>query len=152
MIGHYQDCPYIDLNARIGDLFFQLLKGAGEGAEGGLAMLQDAFWWPPMLLESLGYKQCCYGMEEVIGSIPIRSTNKPNNLADSQKKRDTLSIRWSHAASSAALSTTFFERFERTSTTRLCASRLAQSLCVNVHCRGDVGWRINSCTTFPAPL
>ena len=33
-------------------------------------------------------------MEEVIGSIPIRSTNKPNNLADSQKKRDTLSIRW----------------------------------------------------------
>ena len=22
------------------------------------------------------------GMEEVIGSIPIRSTNKPNNLAD----------------------------------------------------------------------
>ena len=35
-----------------------------------------------------------HGMEEVIGSIPIRSTNKPNNLADSQKKRDTLSIRW----------------------------------------------------------
>ena len=33
-------------------------------------------------------------MEEVIGSIPIRSTNKPNNLADSQKKRDTPSIRW----------------------------------------------------------
>jgi hypothetical protein len=33
-------------------------------------------------------------MEEVIGSIPIRSTNKPNNLADSQKKRDSLSIRW----------------------------------------------------------
>jgi hypothetical protein len=24
-------------------------------------------------------------MEEVIGSIPIRSTNKPHNLADSQK-------------------------------------------------------------------
>jgi len=38
-------------------------------------------------------------MEEVIGSIPIRSTNKPNNLADSQKKRDTLSIYvGSHAA------------------------------------------------------
>jgi hypothetical protein len=35
-----------------------------------------------------------HGMEEVIGSIPIRSTNKPNNLADLQKKRDTLSIRW----------------------------------------------------------
>ena len=35
---------------------------------------------PPMLLESLGYKHCCYGMEEVIGSIPIRSTNKPNSL------------------------------------------------------------------------
>ena len=35
-----------------------------------------------------------HGMEEVIGSIPIRSTNKSNNLADSQKKRDTLSIRW----------------------------------------------------------
>lgn len=33
-------------------------------------------------------------MEEVIGSIPIRPTNKPNNLADSQKKRDTLSMRW----------------------------------------------------------
>jgi hypothetical protein len=33
----------IDLNARIGDLFFRLLKGAGEGAEGGLAMLQDAY-------------------------------------------------------------------------------------------------------------
>jgi hypothetical protein len=25
-----------------------------------------------------------HGMEEVIGSIPIRSTNQPNNLADSQ--------------------------------------------------------------------
>jgi hypothetical protein len=35
-----------------------------------------------------------HGMEEVIGSIPIRSTNKSNNLADSQKERDTLSIRW----------------------------------------------------------
>jgi hypothetical protein len=35
-----------------------------------------------------------HGMEEVIGSIPIRSTNKPNNLADLQNKRDTLSIRW----------------------------------------------------------
>jgi hypothetical protein len=35
-----------------------------------------------------------HGMEEVIGSIPIRSTNKSNNLADSQQKRDTLSIRW----------------------------------------------------------
>jgi hypothetical protein len=35
-----------------------------------------------------------HGMEEVIGSIPIGSTNKPNNLADSQNKRDTLSIRW----------------------------------------------------------
>jgi hypothetical protein len=35
-----------------------------------------------------------HGMEEVIGSIPIRSTKYPNNLADSQKKRDTLSIRW----------------------------------------------------------
>jgi hypothetical protein len=33
-------------------------------------------------------------MEEVIGSIPIRSTNKPNNLADSQEKRDTFSTRW----------------------------------------------------------
>jgi hypothetical protein len=30
------------LTARIGDLFFRLLKGAGEGAEGCLAMLQDA--------------------------------------------------------------------------------------------------------------
>ena len=35
-----------------------------------------------------------HGMEEVIGSIPIRSTNKPNNLASRQEKRDTLSIRW----------------------------------------------------------
>ena len=26
-----------------------------------------------------------HGMEEVIGSIPIRSTNQPTNLADSQK-------------------------------------------------------------------
>jgi hypothetical protein len=34
------------------------------------------------------------GMEEVTGSIPVRSTNQTNNLADSQKKRDTLSIRW----------------------------------------------------------
>jgi hypothetical protein len=34
-----------------------------------------------------------HGMEEVIGSIPIRSTNQTNNLADSQKRRDTLSIR-----------------------------------------------------------
>jgi hypothetical protein len=30
-----------------------------------------------------------HGMEEVTGSIPVRST-KINNLADSQKKRDTL--------------------------------------------------------------
>ena len=44
------------------------------------------------LWRSLGAR--FHGMEEVIGSIPIRSTNKPNNLADSQKKRDTLSIRW----------------------------------------------------------
>jgi hypothetical protein len=29
-------------------------------------------------------------MEEVIGSIPIRSTNQTNNLAASQKTRDTL--------------------------------------------------------------
>src|ERR1700722_14971830 len=35
-----------------------------------------------------------HGMEEVTGSIPVRSTNQTNNLADSQKKRDTLSIRW----------------------------------------------------------
>jgi hypothetical protein len=35
-----------------------------------------------MLLESLGYKQLLYGMEEVIGSIPIRSTNYSNNLDD----------------------------------------------------------------------
>lgn len=35
-----------------------------------------------------------HGMEEVVGSIPTRSTNKPNNLAESQKKRDRLSIRW----------------------------------------------------------
>ena len=32
-------------------------------------------------------------MEEVIGSIPIRSTNKLNKLAVQHKKRDTLSIR-----------------------------------------------------------
>jgi hypothetical protein len=35
-----------------------------------------------------------HGMEEVVGSIPTRSTSKPNNIADSQKNRDTLSIRW----------------------------------------------------------
>jgi hypothetical protein len=35
-----------------------------------------------------------HGMEEVIGSIPIRSTNQTNNLADSQKKRDTFPLRW----------------------------------------------------------
>jgi len=47
-----------------------------------------------------------HGMEEVIGSIPIRSTNKPNNLADSQKKRDTLSIRW---FSCCILRSTFYD-------------------------------------------
>ena len=35
-----------------------------------------------------------HGMEEVIGSIPIRSTNKINNLANQQEKRDTLSLPW----------------------------------------------------------
>jgi hypothetical protein len=61
-----------------------------------------------------------HGMEEVIGSIPIRSTNHFNNLADSQKRRDTLSIRWfSHAAPSAALSAAFLDRSRRTSSTRL---------------------------------
>ncbi len=45
-------------------------------------------------------------MEEVVGSIPIRSTNKPNNLADSQKKRDTLSIRW---FSCCILRSTFYD-------------------------------------------
>lgn len=29
--------------------------------------------YPPMLLESFGYKQLLYGMEEVIGSIPQAS-------------------------------------------------------------------------------
>jgi hypothetical protein len=47
-----------------------------------------------------------HGMEEVIGSIPIRSTNKPNNLANSQKKRDTLSIRW---FSCCILRSTFYD-------------------------------------------
>ena len=47
-----------------------------------------------------------HGMEEVIGSIPIRSTNKSNNLADSQKKRDTLSIRW---FSCCILRSTFYD-------------------------------------------
>jgi hypothetical protein len=47
-----------------------------------------------------------HGMEEVIGSIPIRSTNKPNNLADSQNKRDTLSIRW---FSCCTLRSTFYD-------------------------------------------
>jgi hypothetical protein len=31
-----------------------------------------------------------HGMEEVVGSIPTRSTIKPNNLANRQEKRDTL--------------------------------------------------------------
>ena len=35
-----------------------------------------------------------HGMEEVIGSIPIRSTNNPNNLAKHHEKRDTLSFFW----------------------------------------------------------
>jgi hypothetical protein len=35
-----------------------------------------------------------HGMEEVIGSIPIRSTNLPNNSANQQQERDTLLIRW----------------------------------------------------------
>ncbi len=66
------------------------------------------------------------GMEEVIGSIPVRSTNKPNNLADSQKNAIRFRYVGSHAASSAALCATFLERSRRTSTTRLCASRLAE--------------------------
>jgi hypothetical protein len=44
------------------------------------------------LWRSLGAR--FHGMEEVVGSIPTRSTNKLNNLANRQEKRDTLSIRW----------------------------------------------------------
>jgi hypothetical protein len=65
------------------------------------------------------------GMEEVVGSIPTRSTNKPNNLANRSRKTRFRYV-GSHAAPSAALSTTFLERSRRTSTTRLCASRLAE--------------------------
>ena len=49
-------------------------------------------------------RKCCYvynlrfalhhGMEEVIGSIPIGSTNNFNNLANEQEKHDTLLMRW----------------------------------------------------------
>jgi hypothetical protein len=35
-----------------------------------------------------------HGMEEVVGSIPTRSTNTFNSLQRAAKKRDTLSIRY----------------------------------------------------------
>jgi hypothetical protein len=58
---------------------------------------------PAAKIEKLSHRNCgpvaqlgarFHGMEEVIGSIPIRSTNKSNNLVESQKKNTiTLSIR-----------------------------------------------------------
>ena len=81
-----------------------------------------------------------HGMEEVIGSIPIRSTNKPNNLADSQKKRDTLSIRW---FSCCILRSTFYD-IPRPVQKNIDHPALSfplgrsQGLRVNVHRCGDV--------------
>jgi hypothetical protein len=46
-----------------------------------------------------------HGMEEVIGSIPIRSTNKPNNLADSQKN----AIGFDMLVSCCILRSTFYD-------------------------------------------
>jgi hypothetical protein len=64
-----------------------------------------------------------------------------NNLADSQKKRDTLSIRW---FSCCTLSSTFCG-FPRSIQKNIDHPALSlplgwrQSLCINVHRRGDVG-------------
>jgi hypothetical protein len=63
------------------------------GAFDGLGMLQQNKGCSSLCgpVAQLGAR--FHGMEEVIGSIPIRSTNQTNNLADSQKRRDTLTIR-----------------------------------------------------------
>ena len=53
-----------------------------------------AFWSDQGLVNTGVSKTVRNGMEEVVGSIPTRSTNKLNNLAHRQEKRDTLSIRW----------------------------------------------------------
>jgi hypothetical protein len=74
-----------------------------RSARGPLVANLAAFWQQispivPVLPTVPAHKSCAvynlafealHGMEEVIGSIPIRSTNKSNNLADSQKKRNT---------------------------------------------------------------
>ncbi|MDR3572359.1 MAG: hypothetical protein P4L50_00720, partial [Anaerolineaceae bacterium] len=41
-----------------------------------------AFWSDQGLVNTGVSKTVFYGMEEVVGSIPTRSTNKLNNLAD----------------------------------------------------------------------
>ena len=51
--------------------------------ESGLAKLMPSV---PRLTVGMGTCGRGNGMEEVIGSIPIRSTNKPNNLADCAEK------------------------------------------------------------------
>jgi hypothetical protein len=90
-----------------------------------------------------------HGMEEVIGSIPIRSTNKPNNLADSQKNATRFRSVGLVLHPPAALSTTFLERSKEHRPPGFAPGTwLMSEPCVNVHRRGDVVWRINSCTTL----
>jgi hypothetical protein len=94
-----------------------------------------------------GLVSCCkayrwvYGMEEVVGSIPNRSTKKLNNLANRQEKRDTRSIRWF----SRCIVRSVFCDLARTIQQNIHhpALRLTfggrQGLCVDVHRCGDIG-------------
>ena len=80
-------------------------------------------------------------MEEVVGSIPTRSTNQLNNLANRLEKRDTLSIRWF----SRCIFRSVFCDLARTIQQNIHnpALRFAfggrKGLCVEVHGCGDIG-------------
>src|ERR1700679_537928 len=76
------------------------------------------------------------GMEEVIGSIPIRSTNQTNNFADSQKRRDAFDtlVLMLHPPRLSSI-----DPEERRPPGFEPPAWLGQSLCINVHRRGDIG-------------
>ncbi len=63
---------------------FDESRSSGDNRK--VAFLQHVGLW-----RSLGAR--FHGMEEVVGSIPTRSTNRINNLTNQQEKRDTLKIR-----------------------------------------------------------
>jgi hypothetical protein len=107
------------------------------GAFDGLGMLQQNKGCSSLCgpVAQLGAR--FHGMEEVIGSIPIRSTNQTNNLADSQKRRDTLSIRWFSCCTLRGFPRSIQKNVDHPTLGLPLGWR--QSLCINVHRRRDVG-------------